>query len=107
MTRLGSGIDPRSRTFAHNKDYFENLLNTFRERIAIASAGGSIKLRDRHHARGKYLVRDRIDRLVDPGTPFLELSTLAAWGQYNNAVPSVIPPKISGVHEWNFLGIIN
>lgn len=88
MSCLTSNIDPRSQVFADNKAHAEAQVNTLRERMALATAGGNTKLRDRHHARGKYLVRDRIDRLIDPGTPFLELSPLAAWGQYDNAVPA-------------------
>lgn len=88
MSWLTSNIDPRSQVFADNKTHAEAQVSTLRKRLALATAGGNAKLRDRHHARGKYLVRDRIDRLIDPGTPFLELSSLAAWGQYDNAVPS-------------------
>jgi len=57
-------------------------------RMAAARQGGSAKARDRHLARGKLLVRDRIDRLLDPGSAFLELSPLAATGMYDDAVPS-------------------
>jgi len=88
MNHLESSIDPRSQIFADNKSHATEQIDTLRSRLAIATAGGSKRLRQRHRDRGKYLVRDRIDRLVDPGTPFLELSSLAAWGQYDNAVPS-------------------
>jgi 3-methylcrotonyl-CoA carboxylase beta subunit len=88
MSRIQSHIDTRSDTFAANQAYYDGLLTTLRERTAQAMMGGSQKLRDRHHQRGKILARDRIDRLVDPATPFLELSSLAAWGQYGNEVPS-------------------
>ena len=88
MNHLESNIDPRSQIFADNKSHATEQIDTLRSRLAIATAGGNERLRQRHRDRGKYLVRDRIDRLVDPGTPFLELSSLAAWGQYDNAVPS-------------------
>ncbi|MBL6612707.1 MAG: methylcrotonoyl-CoA carboxylase [Reyranella sp.] len=87
MTRLHSSVDSRSESFAANRDSYTRLLQTLRARTAEAMAGGHEKLRRRHHERGKILARDRIDRLVDPGSPFLELSTLAAWGQYGNEVP--------------------
>jgi 3-methylcrotonyl-CoA carboxylase beta subunit len=64
------------------------LVDELRERLAIVRRGGSEQARDRHAARGKLLVRDRVDRLLDPGSPFLELSPLAATGMYDGAVPS-------------------
>ena len=88
MARLHSRIDTRSEAFSTNSESYAGLLKTLRERTAAAMRGGHQKLRDRHHERGKILARDRIDRLVDPATPFLELSTLAAWGQYGNEAPS-------------------
>ncbi len=59
-----------------------------RERLATARQGGSEAAREKHTARGKLLVRDRVDRLLDPGSPFLELSPLAATDMYGGAVPS-------------------
>lgn len=88
MTIIASNVDPGSETFAANAAANRQLFETLRERIAGATAGGSEKLRNRHHERGKYLVRDRIDRLIDPCSAFLELSPLAAWGQYGNEVPA-------------------
>jgi 3-methylcrotonyl-CoA carboxylase beta subunit len=64
------------------------LVDELRERLATVRRGGSAQARDRHTARGKLLVRDRVDRLLDPGSPFLELSPLAATGMYDGAVPS-------------------
>src|SRR5688500_7892581 len=59
-----------------------------RERLATARQGGSESARRKHTDRGKLLVRERVDRLLDPGSPFLELSPLAAYGMYGDAVPS-------------------
>ncbi len=64
------------------------MLATLRERHALVAAGGGQKLRERHQSRGKIMVRERIDLLLDPQTPFLELSPLAAWGLYGNEVPA-------------------
>src|SRR3712207_1541834 len=69
------------------------LTDELRERLAVVRQGGSPSARERHTARGKLLVRDRVDRLLDPGSPFLELSPLAAFGMYGkdgeeHAVPS-------------------
>ncbi|MBA2639216.1 MAG: methylcrotonoyl-CoA carboxylase [Nocardioidaceae bacterium] len=65
-----------------------DLVDELRARLAIARQGGSTTARERHVGRGKLLVRDRVDRLLDPGSPFLELSPLAATGMYDDAVPS-------------------
>ena len=65
-----------------------DLAAELRERTALARQGGSPAARQKHTARGKLLARDRIDALLDPGSPFLELSPLAATGMYDDAVPS-------------------
>jgi 3-methylcrotonyl-CoA carboxylase beta subunit len=64
------------------------MVDELRERLAVVRGGGGEDARRRHRQRGKLLVRDRVDRLVDSGSPFLELSPLAAWGMYDDAVPS-------------------
>ena len=64
------------------------LVAELRDRLTAARLGGSQQSRERHTGRGKLLVRDRVDRLLDPGSPFLELSPLAATGMYDDAVPS-------------------
>jgi len=87
MSRIHSTLDPRSDAFAANRAHHDALTETLRARLAEAVGGGREALIERHHTRGKILVRDRIDRLIDAGTPFLELSPLAAWGQYGNDVP--------------------
>ena len=73
-----------------------DLVAELRERLAVVRRGGSESARRKHLDRGKLLVRDRVDRLLDPGSPFLELSPLAAYGMYGdpakpddvNAVPA-------------------
>ena len=65
-----------------------DLVVELRERLAVVRQGGSEAARTKHTDRGKLLVRDRVDRLLDPGSPFLELSPLAAYGMYDDAVPS-------------------
>jgi len=64
------------------------LVSELHDRVAAARQGGSAAARERHVTRGKLLVRERVDRLLDPGSPFLELSALAATGMYDDAVPS-------------------
>ncbi|HEV8320921.1 MAG TPA: carboxyl transferase domain-containing protein [Myxococcota bacterium] len=66
----------------------EGLVAELRARLARAREGGGAKYVERHRARGKLFVRDRIERLLDPGTPFLELSPLAANGLYEDAAPA-------------------
>src|SRR3954465_1025901 len=59
-----------------------DLVDELRARLATVRRGGSESARHKHLDRGKMLVRDRVDHLLDPGSPFLELSPLAAWGMY-------------------------
>src|SRR6187399_1602778 len=66
----------------------KELVDELRERLAVARTGGSEAARTKHTDRGKLLVRDRVDRLLDPGSPFLELSPLAAYDMYGGGVPS-------------------
>jgi len=58
-----------------------------RQRVSRAAAGGPAAIRERHSARGKLLPRERVDRLLDPGSPFLEIGQLAAWGLYEDQAP--------------------
>ncbi|HEV7821347.1 MAG TPA: carboxyl transferase domain-containing protein, partial [Burkholderiales bacterium] len=59
-----------------------------KRRLAVAARGGDAAARERHTSRGKLLVRERIDALLDPGSPWLELSPLAAYEMYDDAVPA-------------------
>ena len=76
------GAEARGRD-AHNRALADEL----RARVAAVAEGGGAKARDRHTARGKLLPRERVERLLDPGSPFLELGQLAAGGLYDDAVP--------------------
>ncbi|MFM5930261.1 MAG: carboxyl transferase domain-containing protein, partial [Novosphingobium sp.] len=69
---------------AHNRALAAEL----REKVAQAALGGDERSRDRHVSRGKLLPRDRMERLLDPGSPFLEIGQLAANGLYNDEVPA-------------------
>jgi acetyl-CoA carboxylase carboxyltransferase component len=70
--------------YAHNKALAQEL----RERLALAAQGGGEKYQQRHREQGKLFVRDRIDKLLDPGSAFLELSPLAAWEMYDGEAPA-------------------
>src|SRR5690606_9507973 len=73
--------------FRENVMHNAALLDLYRERLRAASGGGGLEAVEKHVARGKLLARDRISMLIDAGTGFLELSPLAAWELYDNAVP--------------------
>jgi 3-methylcrotonyl-CoA carboxylase beta subunit len=87
MTLLASRLDPRSEDFRANADAMRRLVDDLRERVAQIAQGGGEAARNRHTARGKLLPRDRVQQLLDPGTPFLEFSQLAAWDMYDNDAP--------------------
>jgi 3-methylcrotonyl-CoA carboxylase beta subunit len=85
---LESKADPASETFQRHAAAHEALVADLRAQLARASLGGGERARERHAARGKLLPRDRVDALVDPGSPFLELSPLAAHGLYDGDAPA-------------------
>ena len=88
MYRIKSQIDKKSDSFQANEKAFKSLLDTFRERTTATTDRENDRAVLKHKKRGKLLARERIDLLVDPNTPFLELSTLAANGLYENQFPS-------------------
>ena len=88
MPALSSALDPRSQEFQDTVAYHRALVDELDARLARAAHGGGDKARDKHTARGKLLVRDRITALLDPGSPFLEIAPLAAEGMYDDAAPA-------------------
>jgi 3-methylcrotonyl-CoA carboxylase beta subunit len=88
MTQLRSDINTRSSEYAANAATMRELVDDLRARVAETGLGGDERSRQRHLARNKLLPRDRVAGLIDPGSPFLELSQLAAYGLYDNEVPS-------------------
>ncbi len=78
----------RDAAFQANTAFMRGLVDDLRSRVAEIALGGGETARQRHLSRGKLLPRDRIDGLLDPGTPFLELSQFAAYGVYDEAVPA-------------------
>ncbi|WP_130798921.1 carboxyl transferase domain-containing protein [Streptomyces otsuchiensis] len=85
---LGSTADPASDSYRSNVAAHEALAAELREKLASAREGGGERARARHTARGKLLPRDRVDALLDPGSPFLELAPLAADGLYGGQAPA-------------------
>jgi acetyl-CoA carboxylase carboxyltransferase component len=88
MEILASSLDTRSERFRDNEAHHRRLAAELKERLARVRQGGGEKYRERHAGQGKLFVRDRIDRLLDPGSPFLELSPLAAWEMYDAEAPA-------------------
>jgi 3-methylcrotonyl-CoA carboxylase beta subunit/propionyl-CoA carboxylase len=88
MDILESHIDTTSETFRTNRARMEGLVSELAERRATARQGGGPKYLERHRAQGKLPVRERIETLLDPESPFLELSPLAAWDLYDNDAPA-------------------
>src|SRR6266404_599247 len=80
MTVLPTRIDPRSEAYRANYAAMREQVRYLNEQLALASAGGGEKYVARHRQRGKLMVRERIELLLDRDAPFLELSPLAGWG---------------------------
>src|SRR5712691_10125006 len=83
---LASSIDKNAAEFRANAENMRTLSAQLQARRAEAGLGGPEKARERHVGRGKLLPRDRVMNLIDPGSPFLELSPLAANGLYDDAI---------------------
>ena len=88
MITLDTHLDPTDATFNGNRNRMEQLVAELRDRMSRAREGGGAKYLDRHREQGKLPVRDRIARLLDQGSPFLELSPLAAFGLYDGEAPA-------------------
>ncbi len=88
MSVLSTRINPRDEAFARNRDHMQAQVDDLREKVAIIREGGGPKAQERHTARGKLLPRERLNALLDPGSPFLELSQLAAYKVYDDDVPA-------------------
>ena len=99
MPVLTSHLDTSSAGYRANRDANLALLAQLDEQVAVAVAGGGERYRRRHRERGRLLVRERIELLLDPASPFLELSTLAAWGTEFTVGASVVTGSgvVSGV----------
>jgi acetyl-CoA carboxylase carboxyltransferase component len=84
---LTSQLDREAEEFARRRERMEELVAELRERTAQVARGGGEKATERHRSRGKLPARERVDRLIDPGTAFLELNALAAWEMYGGEAP--------------------
>lgn len=88
MSILPTTLNPKDPAFQANAGHHRGLAAELQQRLALIAQGGSPRARQHHDAQGKLFVRDRINRLLDPGSPFLELSPLAAWELYDGEAPS-------------------
>ena len=88
MSVLSTNIDPRSDGFRANVSAMRLLVDDLRAKAAQVLQGGTENARQKHLARGKLLARERVNGLIDPGSPFLEIGQLAAYGMYGENIPS-------------------
>ena len=88
MPKLTSAVDPQSQKYKSLHAHNSALVAELCDHVAKAARGGSDKSRERHVARGKLLPRDRVERLLDPGSPFLEIGQLAAHDMYDGEAPA-------------------
>ena len=108
MDRLPTRIDRNSEDFNRRRDFSIQLVDELKQKINVVKEGGGEKYVDRHRSRGKLLARERINEICDPGTPFLELSSLAANGLYDSRAHSAgIITGIGVVHGKECLFVAN
>jgi 3-methylcrotonyl-CoA carboxylase beta subunit len=88
MSVIKSQVNARSAEFRANAERMKALVDDLKQKVASASVGGDKGARDKHTARGKMLPRERVRTLLDPGSPFLEVGQLAAYGMYSGDVHS-------------------
>ncbi|HET7365529.1 MAG TPA: carboxyl transferase domain-containing protein, partial [Burkholderiales bacterium] len=88
MSAIKSQLNTRSPEFRANAERMKALVDDLKEKVATVTVGGEPAARDKHTSRGKMLPRERVRTLLDPGSPFLEIGQLAAWGMYSGDVHS-------------------
>jgi acetyl-CoA carboxylase carboxyltransferase component len=88
MDVLQTQVATKSPEFVANREHHEQLASTLREHLDRIKGGGGPSVVERHRGRGKLFVRDRVDRLLDPDSPFLEFSALAAYEMYDGQAPA-------------------
>lgn len=88
MYQLESKISKNSKDFQENQEWMLSLLSQWRDRTELVKKGGGEKAIERHKSRGKLTARERIEKLIDPQSSFLEIASLAAWEMYNGEAPA-------------------
>jgi 3-methylcrotonyl-CoA carboxylase beta subunit len=104
MSMIVTQIDPRSAEFQAASSHLGALVEDLQRELLRSAAGGGAKARDKHVARGKLLPRERVRALLDPGSPFLELSALAAHGMYDDVAPGA--GLITGIGRVNGIEVL-
>jgi acetyl-CoA carboxylase carboxyltransferase component len=108
MATITSRVDPGSEEYRHNREWMEGLVAQLRQRLREAALGGGEEALRRHTGRGKLPVRERVRCLLDPASPFLELSPLAAWDMYDGDAPAAgIVTGIGSVQGRELLVVAN
>ena len=108
MFRIESKVDTQSEDYKQNVEHMTKVVAEYRERLAKVQEGGPAKSRELHKSRGKLLVRERLEKLFDRNTPFLELSALAANGMYEDDAPAAsMVTGVGVVHGREVLVVAN
>ncbi|MCP4048018.1 MAG: methylcrotonoyl-CoA carboxylase, partial [Gammaproteobacteria bacterium] len=88
MAIIKSQVDPNSKEFVANDAHMRELVADLQDQLDRVEKGGGVKACEKHTKRGKMLPRQRVNQLIDPGAPFLELSPMAAHGMYDSKAPA-------------------
>ena len=108
MAAIHSQLDKNSDQFKANQSFMSELLGEFNSRIEKVKMGGGEKSLERHHSRGKLSARERISKLIDPQSSFLEFSSLAAWDMYEGAAPGAgVVTGIGRIHKTECIIVAN
>jgi 3-methylcrotonyl-CoA carboxylase beta subunit len=108
MEILNSKIQPNSAPFLENKNHYLKIMADYKEKLSILREGGGKEAQNRHISRNKLLARQRIEKLIDTGTTFLEFSNFAAYNMYNNDAPGAgIITGIGIIHETECVIVAN
>ncbi|NIN92791.1 methylcrotonoyl-CoA carboxylase, partial [bacterium] len=108
MYRIESKIDTKSKEYRENFGQMQKVVDEYEKRLAKVQEGGPLKYRKLHKSRDKLLPRERIEKLFDRNTPFLELTPLAAYDLYDNEAPGAgIITGIGLIHGREVLVVAN
>ena len=108
MNIIETRVNPQGREFIANRQRMTGLVEELQGELSAARQGGPAEAVELHRSRGKLAVRERVDRLLDPGAPFLELSPLAAWGMYGEPINAAgIVTGIGSIHGKEVVVVAN
>jgi len=108
MEIIPSEIDSGSKEFSENEKYLKSLVSELKSKLEQVKKGGGTEAIEKHKSRGKLTARERIEALIDPGSAFLEFSTLAAWEMYDNQAPGAgVITGIGIIHQTECVIVAN